>query len=247
MATRTKKAVETNGNGHVNRVAEHLPEHKASGSIAIPVMKMGWCSIEIIGTSDLLVHRFSEKARKQMEDKQQKVATTAKEKRNPEEDYFQSMYVLSGDPRNDSKGVTSEKCKAIHGMPCGGIRKAMIRAGKSCGAVMTDLRGAFFVEGDGFCDGTSMVKLDFDRVERFDAPVTLQGSTRDMRYRARYVGWRCLLKFKFNASAIGIAQLVNLLRVAGFGVGVCEWRPECDGELGCFTTGKVADLGETMM
>lgn len=248
MATKTKTVAEKNGNGHagVNRVAALLPP-KTSGTILIPAMTVGRCKIEILGTSPLLVHRFSEKARRQMEEKQQGAATKAKEKRDPQADYFASMYVISGDPRKDDEGVASDQCKAVHGMPAGGIKNAMVRAGKACGAVMTDLRGAFFIKGDGVCDGTSMVRVHFDKCERFDAPVTLQGSTRDMRYRASYEGWRCELEITFNSSTVGIAQLVNLLRVAGFGVGLCEWRPECNGERGRFTTGTVEDLGVELL
>jgi hypothetical protein len=246
MVTKTKTVAEKNGHAASNRVAALLPP-KATGTISIPAMTVGRCRIEIIGTSPLLVHRFSEKARRQMEEKQQQAATKAKEKRDPVADYFSSMYIISGDPRKDAEGLSSDKCKAVHGMPAGGVKAAMIRGGKSCGAVMTDLRGAFFVQADGTCDGTSMIKLAFDRVERFDSPVTLQGSSKDMRYRAEYHGWSAVLEITFSAASIGIAQLVNLLRVAGFGVGVCEWRPECSGERGRFTTGAVEDLGSESM
>lgn len=245
MAAGTKTKASANGNGHAptNRVAELLAP-VSKGTIAIPAMTVARCSIEIIGTSNLIVHRFSEKARRQMEEKQQGAATRAKEKRDPQADYFASMYILSGDPTKDASGLSSEECKAVHGMPAGGVKNCMIRGAKSAGAVMTDCRSAFFLLQDGVCDRQPMVKIEFDEVIRNDSPVVLQGSTKDMRYRPEYVNWRSKLLIEFNAGQIGIAQLVNLLRVAGFGTGLCEWRPECNGSYGRFTTGAVEDLGQ---
>lgn len=246
MAVRTKAA--KNGNGHVgeNRIAGLLPTPKATGSILIPAMTVGRCKIEIVGTTPLLVHRFSEKARRQMEEKQQGAATKAKEKRDPQNDFYQSMYILSGDPTKDAPGLPSSECTAIHGMPVGGVKNSMVRGAKAAGATMTDCRSAFFVLADGRCDNQSMVKIDFAEVVRNDGIVRLQGSTADLRYRAEYRDWRAELLIEFNASQIGIAQLVNLLRTAGFGTGLCEWRPECSGDFGRFTTGTVEDLGQEM-
>lgn len=247
MATKTKAVAEKNGNGHAgtNRIAELLPpKSKSSGTILIPSMTVGKCRIEIIGTSPLLVHRFSEKSRRQMEEKQAGAATKAKEKRDPQNDYFQSMYILDGDPSKDAEGLSSAKCKAVHGMPVGGVKNCMIRGAKAAGAVMTDCRSAFFVLADGRCDNQSMVRIDFSEVVRNDGIVRLQGTTADLRYRAEYHDWTANLLLEFNAAQIGIAQLVNLLRVAGFGTGLCEWRPECSGDFGRFTTGKVEDLGQ---
>jgi hypothetical protein len=42
---------------------------------------------------------------------------------------------------------------------------------------------------------------------------------------------------KFNTSAISAEQVANLLNVAGFGVGIGEWRPERNGSYGRFHVG----------
>ena len=49
------------------------------------------------------------------------------------------------------------------------------------------------------------------------------------------------LDITYNASAITPAQVVNLLNIGGFGVGVGEWRPEKDGGFGRFHVATEAD------
>ena len=50
-------------------------------SIEVPTLEVGRCQIEVIGTADLLVHRFSEKGRRMIADKQAGKATKKKENR----------------------------------------------------------------------------------------------------------------------------------------------------------------------
>lgn len=58
--------------------------------------------------------------------------------------------------------------------------------------------------------------------------------TADIRYRPEFKHWRVKLPIKYNADKISLEQLVNLFNLAGFGVGVGEWRPEKDGQYGMF-------------
>mgnify|MGYP001177053840 FL=1 len=213
-------------------------------TIEVPTLEIGRCQIEVVGTADLLVHRFSEKGRRMIADKQAGKATKKREKRDPVADYFGAMYIVSGDPSTDQNDVTepvaSADCLAVHGMPAAAFRKAMVRGAKMAGAVMTDTKTAFMVETVG---ADNLVPLTFAGVSMDESVVRLQGKTSDLRYRPRYSGWGATLSISYNASLIGMSQLVNLLRNAGFGVGVGEWRPERDGSFGMFTVGAVEDLG----
>lgn len=58
--------------------------------------------------------------------------------------------------------------------------------------------------------------------------------TADIRYRPEFVDWRIPVTLKINASVISPEQVANLLNIAGFGVGIGEWRPEKNGQYGRF-------------
>ena len=239
----------TNGKG-TNRVKEALTNPKAGGKvIEIPEIEIATCAIQVVGTTPLLVHNFSEKSIRQMEDAQKgaKKTTKTKEARDPDADYFGAMYIIEGDAKKDQpdpkKPISSKKAKAIHCVPAAGFRKAMIRGAKMAGAVMTDTRTSFHIVGH---NGTNMVPLEFDAVSMDRTIVRLPNKSADIRYRPLYEGWRCKVTIEYNTALIQVGQLVNLLRQAGFGVGICEWRPEKDGDHGMFSVPSGEDAVEEL-
>jgi len=240
MATRTR------ANGATNGIRDVVAPQKST-VVEVPALEIAKCKIEVVGTSELLVHNWSKKSRQQMADKQAGKATKKKENRDPVADYYESMYIISGDPTKDQKDVkkpvSSKRAKAVHGIPSTGFKKAMIRGAKMAGAVMTDTRNAFYVEGTKGVDYSWLVPIEFSGVSMHEGIVRLQGKTADLRYRPIYTDWKCDLTIQFNTALIGLDQLINLLRNAGFGVGVCEHRMECDGNFGSFTTGNAEMLG----
>ena len=60
----------------------------------------------------------------------------------------------------------------------------------------------------------------------------------DVRYRAQFWPWEVDLDIRLNQRAISTEQIANLLNVAGFAVGIGEWRPEKDGSFGMFHCGN---------
>ncbi len=92
--------------------------------------------VEIEGTSPLMVHKWSEKIKKQMLDKQLKKPTNKqKEAKDPHQDYLDTIYWI-----NQKKNRS--------GFPAVGFKAAMVRAGKSLGYNMTDLKGWIFTMPD---------------------------------------------------------------------------------------------------
>jgi hypothetical protein len=92
---------------------------------------------------------------------------------------------------------------------------------------MTHLRGAFFVIGD-------LIPIEYEKCIMREDPVRVGMGTADLRYRPEYTNWRCTLTIEFNARAISAEQLLHLVKIAGFSVGICEWRPERNGQFGRF-------------
>jgi hypothetical protein len=174
-------------------------------------------SVPIRGTTPLIMHRFSEKAKRAMLDKMQG-RKTPKTKREPERDYEESMYHLNGG----------------YGFPATGFKKAAIGAARFYGDVsMTELRQYLFFHGETGDDGINLVPIEGEPRMREDV-VRLQRKTTDLRYRGEFPDWKAKLKVTYISSAISRESVLSLIDAGGLGVGVGEWRPERGGEFGCY-------------
>lgn len=186
---------------------------KAEEVVELKSIRIERINLEIEGDSALIVHAWSAKAKKEMLDKQMKKAKTAKDAKDPQRDYEEAFYRLpDGKP----------------GFPTIAFKQAAVSAGGrfSDGLKMTELRGAFFIDGElAEIKGKPTMREDMVRVGM---------GTADIRYRPEFKAWKVTLPIKYNADKISLEQLVNLFNLAGFGVGVGEWRPEKDGQYGMF-------------
>lgn len=191
---------------------------KSTAAIELPPLNIQTVTFILVGDSPLIVHAWSEKAKRQMLDKQMKKATKAKEAKDPEADYEACFY------KTDT---------GAYGFPAIGVKAAMVSACRFVDAKMTVMRGAFHID----CE---MLEVIGEPRPREDM-VRVGMGTADIRYRPEFVGWKMPVTVKFNASVISAEQIANLLNAAGFGVGIGEWRPEKNGSYGRF---HVAAEGE---
>ena len=196
-----------------------MTSKESTVAVEVPRIRIEHLLLTIVGDSPLICHRWSEKAKREMLDKQMKKAKTARAAKDPKEDYESSLY-----------RIDNGKC----GFPAVAFKAAAVGACRFAdGMKMTEARGAFHVNGDIIpLEGKPQMREDMVRVGMGKA---------DIRYRGEFLSWRTNLDISFNADAISKEQIVNLFNLAGFGVGVGEWRPEKDGSYGRF---HVATEGE---
>jgi hypothetical protein len=174
-------------------------------------------TLTIVGDSPLIVHAWSHKAKEMILSKQMKKGTQAKEAKDPERDYEESLYRLE-----------DGSC----GFPAVGVKAAAIRGAKALAMVMTDARSAFHIEGDLLpIVGAPRPREDMVRVGM---------GTADIRYRGEFPKWSIDLPIVFNARTISAEQIVAMLDAGGFGTGIGEWRPEKNGQFGRFHVEGVA-------
>jgi hypothetical protein len=189
--------------------------------IELPQLKKVYIKVVLVGDTPLLCNRFSEKAKKEMLDKQMKKATTTpKEAKDPVAQYEGSLYKLPD---------------GSFGFPTIAFKAAAVTAANDGGIHKTLARRAFHIEGE------------FARIEylpRMREDVVRVGPSRvaDLRYRGEFETWKTTLNVVYNAGIITPEQLVNLFQLAGFGVGVGEWRPEKDGVHGMFHVAMESEL-----
>lgn len=186
----------------------------AAQQITLPALRIETLTLMLIGNSPLIVHAWSEKAKRQMLEKQMKKAKQAKEAKDPEADYEACFY------RTETGG---------YGFPAIGVKAAMVSAARYVDLKMTVMRGAFHIDAE-------MLPVIGEPRPREDM-VRVGMGVADIRYRPEFVDWRIPVAIKFNASAISAEQIANLLNTAGFGVGIGEWRPERNGSYGRFHVG----------
>lgn len=178
--------------------------------LSLPVIKVSRMKFTIKGLTAVITNKFSEKARQQIEDKQQKKAkATGRQKRDPKKEYEASMYRLPDG---------SHCIKAI------AVKKAMVNAAKDDkkGAVV---RRSVFVLADGHGDdGDELIKLKAKPQMNKTIKICKNGSA-DLRYRALYDPWSADITIEFIPNLISAEQILNYIQLAGFCVGIHEDRP----------------------
>lgn len=205
-------------------------------TIIIPDLDLREVQLPVHGSSPLIVHRFSEKAKREMAAKQQQIAQHKKAAKEPVQDFLQSLYLMPGaEVESYTKGkLTYAKSTDGFAFPAGAFKLAAVSACRHVqGISMAYAKGSFHILG-------TFVEIEGDDPWMREDIVRLPGirPVADLRYRGEFKEWMVKLNIRYNARAINPSQIANLLNVAGFAVGIGEWRPEKDGSNGMFSVKK---------
>ena len=199
---------------------------EATADIVVPGIELLDIKLHIVGDTPFISHAWSEKAIRMIEDKQGKKATAGREIRDPRAEYLASM-------SRDERGLPY--------IPGVYFKSGAVSACSQLdNMTKTYARGAFHInlfnprvyftnpvqvhENPGDDDNPTM-RTDMGRIGMGVANVI---------YRAQFWPWEVNLDIRLNRRAISPEQIANMLNVAGFAVGVGEWRPEKNGQFGMF-------------
>lgn len=183
-------------------------------------------TVRLVGKSPLIQHKWSEKAKDMMRQKQQEgKKTRERELRDPEEEGMGAGYYCDEDrtqPGILAVAIKAAIIEAAHndlGMPKTLVKKALFiyPMGREVVLPLETASGKGKVKPE---IGEDMVRVG-------------QGSA-DLRYRPYYFDWAVKTQWEVDADLLQVSDLLTLLDRAGFGVGVHEWRPEKGGEYGRF-------------
>lgn len=196
--------------------------------INIPKLKIERMEINVVGDSSLIPHKFSSKSKNQIREKQAKTAKGAKEARDPNREFLDSLYILDEDLNllEDVKEIT---IKTVFGLRSIAFKAAAVGACSHVDGITKVLaRGAFHIDGE-------YVKIFSNQLpEMREDLVTIGMGGSDLRYRGEFKQWSAKLIVRYNASVLSREQIVNLFNTAGFSNGVGDWRPQTDGSNGMF-------------
>ena len=191
-------------------------------------------TIRIVGDSPLIVHAWSEKAKRMMLEQQMKTTKTkAKEARDPYDDFIQSLYWLTDKPAESTPEAFEKAINdgAKFGFPVTAVKQSANSAAYRLNWVKNqmELRSAYFLESE-FGD---MFEIQGCVPEMREDMVRIGMGSADLRYRAEFKNWSAEMTLKYNASGnISLEQILNCINAGGFAVGLGEWRPERDGDFG---------------
>lgn len=203
--------------------------------VIIPEIRVEELPITLIGDSPLIVHRFSEKVKKEMLDKQMKKAkTSARKLKDPVDDFIESLYWLTERPKESTEEAFEKAISegAEFGFPSIAFKSSAVSAAYRMGVTKDKMvsRGAFHINSE-------FVKIDGIPELREDM-VRIQGSSADIRYRGEFKEWKTTFMVRYNASVYSVEQIANFFNLGGFACGVGEWRPERDGSYGMYHVGN---------
>jgi hypothetical protein len=188
-------------------------------TVTLEPIKRAEMKIRVIGETPLLSHKFSDESKQSMVDKQRQKSKQMT-KRDIGAELDQAVYWL-------------DKKKRKIGFPASAFKKAMVEVAPYLKNMdKKKAKGSFFVIGE----SNDLVPINYGEQVVNEAVVRLSGPSKVafVRYRPEFRNWECELLIRFNEAQIGVEQIVALANLAGFHIGVGDWRPQCSGTYGMF-------------
>lgn len=204
--------------------------------IEIKPIELQTVRLTIVGDTSLVMHAWSEKAKRQMLEAQMgKAKGKQKEKKNPVEDFINSMYWLTEKPTEYTEEAfeTAIRNGAKFGFPVTALKQAAISASyrKGWSKDKMSLRGVFFIDG-GYDD---MMEIVSDPPVMREDMVKVGMGTADIRYRGEFKNWRAIFELKYDVNGqYSLESIINMINAGGTVCGLGEHRVERDGQNGMF-------------
>lgn len=200
----------------------------ADAQISISRIGTETIRVPLLGTAPLIVHKFSEKSKRQMLDNMQG-RKSPKVARDPEADYREAFY------RHDDE---------TFGFPVIAFKAATVGACRFFGKQMpmTVARQCIFFDAEfSKVDGQKLARLVGEPHMREDVVRVGMGGT-DLRYRPEFTEWRTQIEVTYVKSMMTRDSVLSLIEAGGMGVGVGEWRPEKKGDFGTYAIDETSDI-----
>lgn len=213
--------------------------------ITIKPIKVSKANITLIGDTPLLVHAWSEKAKKEMLEAQQKLKKDkkAKEIRDPFAEFMDALYWITPKPEERTPEAYEKAVVegAKFGFPITAIKQAALSACYRAGVIpnMKGMMCHFYVnpvEGADLGTGSELAVIDTKAPPFFrEDMVKIGGMTKvaDLRYRPSFKDWKIRLTISLiETGTFTMESIVNAINMGGFMNGIGEWRMERNGDFG---------------
>jgi len=216
-------------------VKAKAPAPSKDADFKVPEVKIDRFAFWLIGSTPLIVHAWSEKAKGSMLNKQTKKVSEGQAARNPEQDFLDSLYAVK-------RGNHT-----LYGFPVTAVKKALLSvAHKDRGVPRETVRGALWLHhkmvrvgpalAGAVCDLPLVRVWGSDPEMREDMVRVGSGlnKTATLAYRAQFTTWALRIKGTLNTSVCPLGWLPFLATHAGRATGIGDWRNEKNGMFGAF-------------
>lgn len=196
-------------------------------------------SVWLVGDTPIITHAWSEKAKREMLQKQVKAPKAGKDARDPQADFVSSLYEM-GD--------------GTYGFPATGIKNCILSAAhKDKGIPRSSVMSALWIDAQMIRTRPALAGAicDMPLVRIYGSPPEMRedmvkvgsglNKTASLAYRAQFLVWAFRISGRFNTAVLNPEQLAFLIQEAGLSYGVGEWRNERKGMFGAF---HLADAAE---
>lgn len=175
-------------------------------------------TMRLVGQTPLITNRFGESAIEKLEGGQTGKGKAPKVAREPEAEFEEGIYRLP-----------DGSC----GIPASAVRKAIASAamrmtgGEQKGTVVL---ASFTIQtGDG--RGYLAIEGPAPRMRRDHVVRMGKGN---LAYRPEFWPWAINVPVTLYLPNLSVPEFIQLVRMAGFGIGLGNWRPEKKGDFGTF-------------
>ena len=105
---------------------------------------------------------------------------------------------------------------------CGGLEAS----------VASEVKGSLFIVPE----ENGLVELKYKKMIINEATTRDSGRNQTPRttFRPEFKDWSAEFNIRYNSQQITPEQIINLLKIAGFHMGIGSWRPQCSGSFGMF-------------
>jgi hypothetical protein len=189
-------------------------------------------SVWLVGDTPLITHAWSEKARREMLQKQAKATRGGKEARDPQADFVSSLYEIG---------------EGVYGFPATGVKNCILSAAhKDKGIARAAVMSALWINAEmvrtrpalagAVCDMPLIRIYGSDPEMREDMVRVGAGlnKTATLAYRPQFTVWAMRVTGRFNTTILTPEALAFLIQESGMSNGLGDWRNEKKGMFGAF-------------
>lgn len=234
----TKKTPEIEGSKAEDSAYERINLAKFLSTKAVFAQFSTW----IVGLSPLICHAWSKKAKDEMLFKQIKALKPAKEARDPESEFFASLYEMGeeGEGVFGFPATAVKKCLLSVAHKDKGVPRELVMRSLWINAKYVSVRPAL---AGAICDLPLVRLWGSEPLMREDMVRIGAGmrKTATLAYRATFRTWGIRITGRYNASVLNEEVIQFLAAEAGVATGIGDWRNEKGGSFGSF---KLASIEE---